>query len=74
MTDPDLAPLIAAARSQPPEKDHVVVYLSNLGIHWSAESRSACDVMAMVLRPEIDCRVLSIAEFITMLEESDKTA
>ncbi len=62
----DLRPLIDAAKAE--THPFVVVFLSDAGIHWRAQTQSACQVMADILSGEHDCRVMPREEFIAGLE------
>jgi hypothetical protein len=55
-------PLIREAEES--EFSHVVVFLTEDGIHWRPQTESACILLACILKPEYDAKVLPRQEFI----------
>lgn len=60
-----LRPLIEAVKLE--THSHVIVGLEEYGIHWRAETKEACDVMAKIMGDHYT--VMTREKFLTGLEE-----
>ena len=64
----DLQPLIDQAEKS--EFSHVVVFLSDEGIHWRPQTESACKVMAEILE-SYGAKAMPKADFLEVLRKSE---
>jgi hypothetical protein len=62
-TASELKPLIEQVKAV--NTSHIVVFISDAGIHWRGESEAACEVMANIIG---NCKVMPREKFIEELE------